>query len=310
MASTAMSTLFGPAESPPSTLTELTDLCHRLWSITALLDSGHLRELYFASDKTVPPILYIAVACHDADLTRAVLSLSDVDIDKVWHNTETALGEACRQGNTALVRMLVDAGATVSSLRFPSYEPLLRKWQTEHDENHILHLLLNAGFDPNTPDRGGDRLLNELITMSTAQTDSLITQCVARHANPNLPDSDGVSAYQVAVTYDCLDVLRLFLERAPPPTSFTASDVSDVSVMDAPPTQLLPVLENIMDTCNVHPDELRDYYTTDGTLSMTRLHSALQCKEVEMVRFLLARGATPTPKDKRRMRKLRIKTTT
>ena len=210
-----------------------------LAAAVALLATGLVGAPAEASARRDAPLV-AAVKAADIDTVRALVGDGAVDVNQAEPDGATALHWAVHRNDTALVDLLIAAGADVSAANRYGVQPI--SLAAENGNAAILEALLDAGADPNAALPEG-----ETVLMTAARTGDAasIRALLVRGADPNARDRfRGQTALMWAAARNNANAVHALAELgadlhartesatrapngnrlfyAPPPTGFTA----------------------------------------------------------------------------------------
>lgn len=222
-----------------------------LWASNAIEEAGHRRRAANAGNFTDPHLTALAHAIdrHDRSAVQSLLQQSPkIDWTARNQSDATLLGHAIRAvltdyGGTdsvELVRVLIAQGAPVSG--DPTYPgiPLLQAIVDGNTPGTIalLRLVLDAGADPNTPDRDGLPLIH--VTHSWHGVEKL--KELAGHgadlrARNNRTDRPQWSALMNAAYMQDWDLALFFLEHGVAPNYQSPDGKTLASILTERPSE-------------------------------------------------------------------------
>ncbi|MBX3720261.1 MAG: ankyrin repeat domain-containing protein [Turneriella sp.] len=149
-----------------------------------------------------------------ADVQKALAKKPNLDF--VNEKGNTALLGAAARGKTEIVRLIIDAGATLD-LESHSYTALNSSAQSGHTE--VVKLLLKAGAKIDYQTQTGSSMSGKTALMAAASRNKTETVKALLEANANtaLRNSDGETAYDIAKKrgYEDLAILLKEAEKKP-----------------------------------------------------------------------------------------------
>lgn len=151
--------------------------------------------------------LMLAVANAQEDIVKLLLS-HKVHINAVSNEGETALYIAADQGYEKLVELLLVHGAVVDVLG-GIYKPLIPA--VIRGTKKIVQCLLDAGANVNVQDENGNTALMYSIKLGYIEIALLLIN--APQVNLPLANSDGITAFLLAVSLGRNEIVRVLLEK-------------------------------------------------------------------------------------------------
>lgn len=138
--------------------------------------------------------------------SRVTELLSNEGIDSKGGDESAALGEAIRRGDTAIVKLLLDAGAPVNPTKCRLWPPL--EEAAHWDKVAVMKMLIKAGAKVDWKDRDGGTYLGSFGFFNTAVLKTLLDA----GANPNATDQRGATALMHASSYGYEDAAVLLIK--------------------------------------------------------------------------------------------------
>ncbi len=160
--------------------------------------------------------LSLQALCPAANLSRAAglgctarvaELLSKEGIDGKDGNESGALSQAIRAGNQEIVKILLDAGASVNPRTFRLWPPIAEAAHSGRLD--VMTTLLKAGANVDAVDHQGETYLAGYGVFNTGVLKILLDA----GANPNARDSDGRTALMEASNYGYEDAVVLLIEH-------------------------------------------------------------------------------------------------
>ena len=142
----------------------------------------------------IPP-LYFAICKHDVPMTELLVQ-EGANCEEEWRGTPP-IHQACKDEDIKIVRLLLDAGASVNSLDALQQQPLhvVLSSQASSDDTDLLRdLLISRGADVNALTQAGETPLH--LTCKYANVGH-VRALLACGANPNSTDEDGRTALHI-----------------------------------------------------------------------------------------------------------------
>jgi len=293
------------------------------WVALTLGDASGVRDAVHAGGPLAqPPLFYVARSRVASDTVTAAKDLLARGADPNGPASEewTNLSIACARGDSALARLLLEAGALPndSDSLYHSVEPvddgclrlLLEHGATvpgtsalhhalDFDRLEPVRLLLEHGADPNEhPDWPP---LHHAV--ARGRSPAFARLLVARGADPTARDKDGRTAYQHAVRRGSTDVADTLRELGST-TDLTDGDralnaiatgkgVTDTALDADAPSVLIELAMTNAETLSRVVDAVGPMFSArfGGGPRGTLLHQAAWLGRVELVKLLLQRGA-------------------
>jgi rhodanese-related sulfurtransferase len=126
------------------------------------------------------------------------------DINAIVANGTTPLMKASHQGEDAIVRMLITAGASLDARNADGNNALWLACVGAHLD--VIDILVDAGIDLNNRNDNGATPL--MYGASCGKAD-VVARLLAKGADPSPETLDGFTALDLASTMECLALLRL-----------------------------------------------------------------------------------------------------
>lgn len=121
---------------------------------------------------------------------------------------DAALADAAEQGNAALVRTLLDAGADANAAQVDGMTAL--HWAVDRDDSDSAALLIRAGADLDAPNRYG---VPPLSLAATNANEQIVALLLDAGANPNATLRGGETVLMTAARTGSLAAVRALLAK-------------------------------------------------------------------------------------------------
>lgn len=175
--------------------------------VTLLLEEDPAQISSFNDDENTP--MHLAVLAGKVEVVEAILAKVEAGtniLDNLGADKLTALHTATRNGNSEIVKLLLDSGAT-PSVADPDYQtPLIAA--SEKGFVEIAQLLLDVGVDVDLRDNKG---CSALSFASLEGHTEIVKLLLDYHADANFPDINGNSSLHQASRNGCLEIVELLL---------------------------------------------------------------------------------------------------
>jgi ankyrin repeat protein len=224
-----------------------------------------------------------------------LLIKAGADTNAVCSLTKTALWHAVRDAeDPAIVALLIAAGADVNARDGSSETPLFRA--AKLDDATIASQLIRAGADVDAKSRSGSTPLHQAVESSSA---ACVKALLGAGANPNVKNAAGLTPLAEAVQFNHPDLVPLLQNAKAPaspkpvPAGDPVAQLKKMGIRTADAETLLARVKAkdsravaLLLAAGVKPD------VRDNT-GRPPLWNAIEDKDVEMVKTLLAGGADP-----------------
>jgi len=236
-------------------------------------------------------ILHLSVAKGEEEIVNVFLE-ADADPNICTEGKNSPLMTAINKGRLKIVESLIQKGANVNHQDEENWSVLFSACLSGNEE--IVDILLNAKADPNICTEGDQK--SPLMMASQMGHVSIIKKLLQAEADINKEDSEGHTAFQIAMTNGMDEVLEFF----PLPEAFKKvllelkDENIDVSEMKR---KLRRMVENLLSNSYEISPKLVKFFTKNGfdvnhTLDgKTALYVAIKRNLVELVDALLENGA-------------------
>ncbi len=158
-------------------------------------------------DFKVPTPLFLAAGTGDIEVARLLIQHGD-DPDAVWQNPlgsgsrRTTLSNAILMGDAAMVRLLIDSGASMGGNNEQAH--YLRN-AVLGDRRDVIAVLIEKGINVNATDESGLTALHYAAMTDYGDTD-VVRQLLAAGAKPELKDKSGETAQDAATRLNLLHI--------------------------------------------------------------------------------------------------------
>jgi len=243
------------------------------------------KEVYLSYGKKLGEDLVSAVAAGE-EKSQVVQELLDLGVDpnfatKYWK--DTALNRASEYGHTAIVEMLLNAGANLNLVDRNGETPLMRASREGHTD--IVKMLLNAGANPDLEDRNGE---TALMRASVRDRAAIVEMLLNARADPNLANKSGRTALIQASDFGHTAIVEMLLNaRADPDRGDWKGNTALILASDYGHTAIVEMLLNAGANLN-----LQNEY------GYTALILASNKGDADIVEMLLNAGANPDLEDR------------
>jgi ankyrin repeat protein len=152
--------------------------------------------------------LHMAVSGHQVEAVKLLLTYN-VNLEAQTVGGGTPLTEACFDGNIAIAKVLLEAGAAVNSPKGTPWLPLTAA--SQQAEVSLVDHLLNRGADPNLGSAGGTPLIYAVL--SDIDSEPKVRLLLRRGAKPDVPGLVyGWNATQWAANKGSWEIIELFAD--------------------------------------------------------------------------------------------------
>lgn len=199
-------------------------------------------------------------------------------------NTKTDRGHDCLTYATSnrridAMKVLLDAGSAIERRDNDGSTALMNAAVGKRIE--ALTFLLDRGADINTRNNRGWTPLIQAVMQNEPETVKVL---IARKADIELRDNDGLNALMMAAGTGAIEIARMLLDRGAKIDAGTGDGTT--ALMYAATAELGAVKLLVARGAQINS------LATDGR---TALYEAIQNDQVEIVRFLLSKGASIAP---------------
>ena len=207
-----------------------------------------------------------------------LLLAKGADVNAKGNSDRTPLHNAASGSKPNVARLLLTKGAKVNARMENGYTPLYLA--ARHGPRSVAELLLANGADVNARDDDGATPLHQAAEYGHKDVAELL---LAKGADVNIKCSDkGWTPLHQAIFYGHLDVARLLLAHKAEYTIFDVAGAGD--------------LEKVKALLKDHPElvfcrEKEDEALVTDTQACTPLYIAAKYNHIDIVEFLLAKGA-------------------
>lgn len=225
------------------------------------------------------PLWYAIVANQKSMVRFLVENGADLEFENKLGKTAIVLAISYR--NAGMVKLLLELGAAHSHESKRIGEPLY--FAICHGSIKIVRMLLDAGADPNQlDDEDLPAIYNAISSDRLRMTKLLLHRGALLEGDP--ATSNGVTPLAMAAGYGCVKIVRLLIRRG--------ADINATDLDGHTPLFRAIFVANGEAAAKLLIDSGAAFDTSDHN-GTRPLHSACQCGRVELVKYLLEKGADP-----------------
>jgi biopolymer transport protein ExbD len=153
--------------------------------------------------------IFNSISQNDVEVIKNYIALGKNVNLKIKSNGKTMLHVAVESDNLEIVKLLIDAGASINAKDKIGRTPIMLIDLSEENSSGIIKLLIGKGANLNIQNKDED---NQTLLMSACDDDNLeiVKLLLESGANPNLKDNDGETAMMKTTSEEIKSLLKKY----------------------------------------------------------------------------------------------------
>ncbi len=226
---------------------------------------------------------------HSKKKALKCLLANKADLEAKNRYSQTAMHIAAQRNNQEVVKMLLEAGASVDVQDRNGYSPL---WYSiaYYNNNKITPLLIEKSKNLNAKTKYGQTYLT---TAAQYGRDAIVKTLIEKGVSVDTPDKNGVTALMYAMQRSRMNLIDLLIKKG--------ADINRVDNEGRNAFTWAVMSNNLAHIKNVwkkfpDPEKLLN---KSGKSGMTALYPAVQYNNVSLVEWLISKGANAKTQPKK-----------